>query len=407
MSHLSGGIQLLIRRGFKFELRPNGMQIQLMMQFCGCARYVYNRTLSLEKSLYKKDSKHSFKYSEAANRLPGWKKKNPFLKKCHSQVLQQSLKDLDRAYTNFFEKRGNVPKYKKKYRHDSIRFPQGVELDEVKQQIRLPKIGWMGYRKSRDIIGTIKNVTVSRRGEKWDVSIQTEYEVVSSAPNPSEIGIDMGVKRFVTMSNGDFVEPLNAFKQEQEKLAKLQRKLARQKKGSRNSRKTKRKIARLHRYIADSRRDFLHKTSTKIAKNHSIICVEDLKVSNMSASARGTKESPGKNVKQKSGLNRSILDQGWYGFFQMLSYKLEQRGGKLIKVDPRNTSRTCPRCGLASAENRKSQATFACIGCGYRSNADEVGAINILRAGRARLACETSGAVRPLSAGTQRNLLQH
>ena len=398
---------MLIRRGFKFELRPNGMQIQLMMQFCGCARYVYNRTLSLEKSLYKKDSKHSFKYSEAANRLPGWKKKNPFLKKCHSQVLQQSLKDLDRAYTNFFEKRGNVPKYKKKYRHDSIRFPQGVELDEVKQQIRLPKIGWMGYRKSRDIIGTIKNVTVSRRGEKWDVSIQTEYEVVSSAPNPSEIGIDMGVKRFATLSNGDFVEPLNAFKQEQEKLAKLQRKLARQKKGSRNSIKTKRKIARLHRYIADSRRDFLHKTSTKIAKNHSIICVEDLKVSNMSASASGTKESPGKNVRQKSGLNRSILDQGWYSFFRMLSYKLKQRGGKLIKVDPRNTSRTCPRCGLVSAENRKSQATFACIGCGFRSNADEVGAINVLRAGQARLACGMSGAVRLLSAGTRGDLLQH
>ena len=383
------------------------MQIQLMKQFCGCARYVYNRTLSLERSIYKKDNKHSFKYAEAANRLPDWKKKNPFLKDCNAQVLQQSLKDLERAYKNFFGKRANFPKYKKKYRHDSIRFPQGVELDEVKQQIRLPKIGWMGYRKSRDIIGTIKNVTVSRRGEKWDVSIQTEYEVVSSAPNPSEIGIDMGVKRFATLSNGDFVEPLNAFKQEQEKLAKLQRKLARQKKGSRNSRKTKRKIARLHRYIADSRRDFLHKTSTKIAKNHSIICVEDLKVSNMSASARGTKESPGKNVKQKSGLNRSILDQGWYGFFQMLSYKLEQRGGKLIKVDSRNTSRTCPRCGLVSAENRKSQATFACIGCGYRSNADEVGAINILRAGRARLACGMSGAVRPLSAGTQRDRLQH
>ena len=382
------------------------MQIQLMKQFCGCARYVYNRTLSLERSIYKKDNKHSFKYAEAANRLPDWKKKNPFLKDCNAQVLQQSLKDLERAYKNFFGKRANFPKYKKKYRHDSIRFPQGVELDEVKQQIRLPKIGWMGYRKSRDIIGTIKNVTVSRRGEKWDVSIQTEYEVVSSAPNPSEIGIDMGVKRFATLSNGDFVEPLNPFKQEQEKLAKLQRKLARQKKGSRNS-KTKRKIARLHRYIADSRRDFLHKISTKIAKNHSIIYVEDLKVSNMSASASGTKESPGKNVRQKSGLNRSILDQGWYGFFQMLSYKLEQRGGKLIKVDPRNTSRTCPRCGLVSAENRKSQATFACIGCGYRSNADEVGAINILRAGRARLACGMSGAVRPLSAGTQRDRLQH
>ena len=383
------------------------MQIQLMMRFCGCARYVYNRTLSLEKSLYKKDSKHSFKYSEATNRLPEWKKKNPFLKDCNAQVLQQSLKDLEKAYKNFFRKQCNFPKYKKKYRHDSIRFPQGVEIDEAKQQIRLPKIGWVRYRKSRDIIGTIKNVTVSRRGEKWNVSIQTEYEVVPSAPNPSEIGIDMGIKRFVTLSNGDFVEPLNPFKQEREKLAKLQRKLARQKKGSRNSRKTKRKIARLHRYIADSRRDFLHKTSTKIAKNHSIVYVEDLKVSNMSASASGTKESPGKNVKQKSGLNRSILDQGWYGFFQMLSYKLEQRGGKLIKVDPKNTSRTCPRCGLVSAENRKLQATFACIGCGYRSNADEVGAINVLRAGRARLACAMSGAVRPLSAGTRRDLLQH
>ena len=256
-------------------------------------------------------------------------------------------------------------------------------------------------------MGAIKNVTVSRRGEKWDVSIQTEYEVSLPASNPSEIGIDMGVKRFVTMSNGDFVEPLNPFKQEQEKLAKLQRKLARQKKGSRNSRKTKRKIARLHRYIADSRRDFLHKTSTKIAKNHSIVYVEDLKVSNMSASAGGTKESSGKNVRQKSGLNRSILDQGWYSFFQMLSYKLERGGGKLIKVDLRNTSRTCPQCGFVSAENRKSQATFACIGCGYRSNADEVGAINILRAGQARLACAMSGAVRPLSAGTRRDLLQH
>ena len=122
----------------------------------------------------------------------------------------------------------------------------------------------------------------------------------------------------------------------------------------------------------------------------------------MSASAGGTKESPGKNVRQKSGLNRSILDQGWYSFFQMLSYKLERGGGKLIKVDPRNTSRTCPRCGFVSAENRKSQATFACIGCGYRSNADEVGAINILRAGQARLACAMSGAVRPLSAGTRK-----
>ena len=135
--------------------------------------------------------------------------------------------------------------------------------------------------------------------------------------------------------------------------------------------------------------------------------VEDLKVSNMSASAAGTKENPGRKVKQKSGLNRSILDQGWYSFFRMLSYKLEHRGGRLIKVDPKNTSRTCPQCGSVSGENRKTQASFACIACGYRANADLVGAINVLRAGRARLACDMRGAVRPLSAGTQRDQLQH
>ena len=398
---------MLIRRAFKFELKPDGRQACQIGKFCGCARYVYNRTLSLEKSLYAKDDKHSFRYTEAANRLPGWKNKHPFLKECHSQVLQQALKDLDRAYTNFFENRAKFPKYKKKFRHDSIRFPQGVELDENKQKIRLPKIGWVGYRKSQDIIGVIKNVTVIRRGDKWDVSIQTEYDRNSLAPPPSEVGIDMGVKRFATLSDGDFFEPLNAFKREREKLAKLQKKLAGQKKGSRNSRKTKRKITRLHRHIADSRRDFLHKTSTQIAKNHSVVYVEDLKVSNMSASAAGTKENPGRKVKQKSGLNRSILDQGWYSFFRMLSYKLEHRGGRLIKVDPKNTSRTCPQCGSVSGENRKTQASFACIACGYRANADLVGAINVLRAGRARLACDMRGAVRPLSAGTQRDQLQH
>ena len=132
---------MLIRRAFKFELKPDGRQACQIGKFCGCARYVYNRTLSLEKSLYAKDDKHSFRYTEATKRLPEWKNKDPFLKECHSQVLQQSLKDLDRAYTNFFEKRANFPKYRKKFRHDSIRFPQGVELDEVKQKIRLPISG--------------------------------------------------------------------------------------------------------------------------------------------------------------------------------------------------------------------------------------------------------------------------
>ncbi len=270
----------------------------------------------------------------------------------------------------------------------------------------MPKIGTVGYRKSRSIIGKPKNITVSREGLKWFVSIQTEFEIEPKRMINSEIGIDMGVKKFVTFSNGTFVEPVNSLRNCLKQLAKLQKKLSRQQKGSSNSKKTKTKIAKLHKRIADIRRDFLHKITTTIAKNHGIVFMEDLKVSNMSASASGIVEQPGKKVRQKSGLNRSILDQGWFSFKTMLAYKLEERGGLLVLVPPKNTSRTCPNCRYISAENRRTQAHFSCIKCGYKENADVVGAINVLRAGHARLACEMNGAVRLLSAGTQRDLLQ-
>ena len=270
----------------------------------------------------------------------------------------------------------------------------------------MPKIGTVGYRKSRSIIGKPKNITVSREGLKWFVSIQTEFEIEPKRMINSEIGIDMGVKKFVTFSNGTFVEPVNSLKNNLKQLAKLQKKLSRQQKGSSNSKKTKAKITKLHRRIANIRRDFLHKNTTTIAKNHGIVFMEDLKVSNMSASASGTVEQPGKKVRQKSGLNRSILDQGWFSFKTMLAYKLEERGGLLVLVPPKNTSRTCPNCGYISAKNRQTQAHFECIKCGYKENADIVGAINVLRAGHARLACEMNGAVRLLSAGTQRDFLQ-
>ena len=270
----------------------------------------------------------------------------------------------------------------------------------------MPKIGTVGYRKSRSIIGKPKNITVSREGLKWFVSIQTEFEIEPKRMINSEIGIDMGVKKFVTFSNGTFVEPVNSLKNNLKQLAKLQKKLSRQQKGSSNSKKTKAKITKLHRRIANIRRDFLHKNTTTIAKNHGIVFMEDLKVSNMSASASGTVEQPGKKVRQKSGLNRSILDQGWFSFKTMLAYKLEERGGLLVLVPPKNTSRTCPNCGYISAENRRTQAHFSCIKCGYKENADVVGAINVLRAEHARLACEMNGAVRLLSAGAQRDLLQ-
>ena len=148
---------------------------------------------------------------------------------------------------------------------------------------------------------------------------------------------------------------------------------------------------------------YLHKTSTAISQNHAMVCIEDLQVRNMSKSAAGTADAPGKNVRAKSGLNRSILDQGWFEFRRQLEYKQLWQGGQVVAVNPRNTSRTCLCCGHVSAENRRTQARFLCIACGFEENADLVGAINVLRAGHARFACEVSGAVMPPAAGTLRS----
>jgi putative transposase len=163
--------------------------------------------------------------------------------------------------------------------------------------------------------------------------------------------------------------------------------MARKRKFSNNWKKAKATIQRIHVRIGNARRDYLHKTSTTVSKNHAIVCIEDLQVRNMSKSAAGSIEAPGKNVRAKAGLNKSILDQGWGEFRRQLTYKLAWRGGHLIAVPPQNTSRTCPCCGYVSGANRTTQARFVCVECGFEGNADLVGAINILAAGHAVLAC--------------------
>jgi putative transposase len=188
----------------------------------------------------------------------------------------------------------------------------------------------------------------------------------------------MGTKRFATLSDGTFYAPLNSFKRHEVALRKAQQSLSRKVKFSNNWRKAKARMQRIYARIANVRRDFLHKTSTAICKNHAIVCIEDLRVWNMSKSAAGTVDAPGKNVWAKSGLNKSILDQGWYEFRRQLAYKLAWNGGRLIIVPPQNTSHTCPNCGHISADNCRTQAKFACVACGYENHADVVGAINIL-----------------------------
>ena len=249
----------------------------------------------------------------------------------------------------------------------------------------------------------VKNVTVSQSCGKWFVSIQTEREVEQPIPNGGAVGIDLGIARFATLSDGTFHAPVNSFRRHEKALRKAQQALCRKVKFSRNWKKAKARIQRIHSRIGNARRDFLHKTSTAISKNHAMVCIEDLQIRNMSRSAAGTADAPGRNVRAKSGLNRSILDQGWSEFRRQLDYKLAWKGGWLVVVPPHNTSRICPCCGHVSAANRQTQAQFLCVECGFEENADVVGAMNILRAGHARFACEVSGAPRPPAAGTHRS----
>jgi putative transposase len=360
-----------------------------MRCFSGASRFVFNKALALQKANYD-DSSKKLSYAALCKELTAWRNgsETPWLSQIHSQILQQSLKDLERAYANFFAKRSDFPRFKRKGQGDSFRFPQGSKLEQGNSRIYLPKIGWLRYRNSREVLGLIKNVTVSSTHRKWFVSIQTERGVEQPHPTAtSAIGVDVGIARFATLSDATYIVPLNSFKKQQQRLARYQRQMSRKIKFSSNWKKSKAKVQKIHSDIANARRDFLHKTTTTISKNHALVCIEELQVRNMSKSSKGNREQPGKRVRQKAGLNRAILDQGWGEFRRQLDYKLDWNGGILLAVPPHNTSNTCPCCRYISKDNRKTQATFLCTDCGYANNADVVGAINILERGHRLLAC--------------------
>jgi putative transposase len=304
--------------------------------------------------------------------------------------LQHALKDLDKAYKNFFAKRADFPRFKRKGSGDAFRYPDAkqIKLDQGNDRLFLPKLGWLRYRNSRDVLGEVRNVTVSQSGGKWFASIQTQRDVEPPLPTvTTAIGIDVGIARFATMSDSSFIAPLNSFEKHQQRLARYQRRMSRKVKFSSNWKKAKARVQKIHTGIANARKDFLHKTTTTISQNHALVCIEDLQVRNMSRSSKGSGEQPGKKVVQKSGLNRSILDQGWGEFRRQLGYKVAWRGGMLLAVPPHHTSQTCPACGHVTKDNRQTQAKFLCVECRYENHADVVGAINVLARGHRVLAC--------------------
>ena len=384
-----------IRKAYKFRLKTNSDIEQKLARFCGSARFLWNKSLAM--NLDRLERKQGILwYGELSFWLTLWKQSEEygFLNECPSQVLQQKLMDLDRAFRDGFDRSQplkRLPVFKRRGSGDSIRFPQGFHIEN--RRVFLPKIGWVGFFKSQCIEGRVKNITVSFRAGRWYISIQVEQEVkIGPHLCGSEIGIDAGVMCFAAFSDGRMVEGVHSFRKHEQKLAREQRKLARKERGSSNWQRQKRKISRLHHHIANVRSDFLHKLSAQISENQARVYVEKLEIKNMSASARGIVGTPGNGVRAKSGLNKSILDQGWFEFRRQLAYKLDWKGGGLVEVDYRYTSRRCSVCGYTAKENRVNQAVFKCQHCGHEENADINAAKNILTAGQAGMACEANHA---------------
>ncbi|MGP5224013.1 RNA-guided endonuclease InsQ/TnpB family protein [Psychrobacter aquimaris] len=424
-----------INKAYKFRLEPNAEQAVILNNLVGSARFVWNQMLAISFEMFAKNE--FINATNLVNKIMDVKN-NPdfeFLKSSSNAVsLQQKVRDLASAWSRFFDPKAHarlkenkkkpkkpkcfkltdgtqiqlrplMPRFKRKSDGcDSIRLVQFDKYCRVEgNRVKLPNgVGLVKFRKSQEIIGTIKNVTISNKSGYWYVSFGTEREVENPThPSKTAVGIDLGVSKLITASNGQHIKPKNSFKANQAKLAKLQRQLSRKVLFSSNWKKQNRKIQKLHHHIANIRHDYLHKITTSISKNHAMIACEDLKVVNMSKSASGTMENKGRHVKAKSGLNKSILDQGWGMMIDMMDYKQQWRGGLLIKVDPHYTSQMCYECKHIAKENRRTQAKFECVKCGYIANADFNAARNILAAGHAVLSAEGGcGKGRPLKQKT-------
>jgi len=313
-----------------------------------------------------------------------------------SQSLQQVIRDLDKAFKNFFRGWG-YPKFKSKYKDMGFRLPQGIrpgpQLSKTVGTVKLPKVGVVRYKKSQEIEGEIKYVTISKVAGEWYISFCCEVIVYPKpGENISKVGLDRGVKKNGQCSDGRKFSGLRPSGKKIARLKRLQRQQAKKKKGSANRKKINEKIRRLCHHIANARKDAIHKITTELAKNHGLVVLEKLLIKYMTKSAKGTREAPGKNVRAKAGLNKAILRQGWGMLAVILEYKMLWSGGEVAYVDARYTSQKCSECGYTSKKNRKTQAQFRCLKCGHEEDADLNASKNILAAhleaaGHAVIAC--------------------
>jgi len=357
-------------KGYKFRLYPNKKQKILINKSVGCARFIYNHFLAKAK-------KDEYKtYNEYSKQLTKLKKELIWLKEPDKFALQNALKDLDKAFNNFFSSKNEFPKFKSKkniknsYRTNKFTRKSGSTNIEIKDsKIKLPKLGWLKFSKSQEVKGKIINVTVSKTNtDKYFVSIAVKEKVELLDKKDNAVGIDLGLKEFAVISDGKKIANPKVLKKYEKKLARLQRSLARKEKGSNNWEKAKKKLAQVNEKVANIRKDFLHKLSTKLICENQTICLETLQV---------------KNMLKNSNLAKSISDVSWSKFLGYLEYKAEWYGRDLIKIDTYfASSQLCNNCGYKNEEVKDLKIRkWKCPECGEIHDRDINASKNILNEG--------------------------
>lgn len=381
-------------RGVKFRIYPTADQAVLFEQFAGVCRLVYNLAWEQRRDFWRQfrsNTGRPITFASQCRELTALRSEFDWVEAVPRVCLEQALRDLDGAFSRFLRGASGYPSPRKKSINDSFRFKGGEtevrQLNDKWAEAWVPKAGWVKFRITRPVT-EIRNATISSHAGAWFIAFSVEVERQTTITPSAQVGIDRGVTNAIALSTGEMFFSPASLQVLDRRRRKAQRVLARRKRGSRRHARQRARVAALSAQTARVRRDWLHRTSTYVARRFGLVAMEKLRVANMTRSAAGTLAEPGKNVAQKRGLNRSILAQSWTQFATMLAYKLEERGGALVFVDPRFTSQTCQACGVVDAQSRKSQAVFECVACGHRDHADTNAALEILRRSTAWLDVE-------------------
>jgi putative transposase len=398
----------VIARGYRFKLGPTAEQDALFRQCAGVCRLVYNLALEQRATWGRR---HRLGYVQQAADLTRLRAEFDWIRAVSVSCQQQALRDLDRAFVNFSAGRARYPTPRKKGVNDTFRCP-GREVETCRlnakwSAVRLPKIGWVKFRDTRPIRGAVQNATIAGGADGWHISFACEIAHEAPQNVRPTVGIDRGVATTLALSTGEMVSVPVSLDWIEAAKRRAQRVLSRRKRGSRRYTRQRRRMARLQARARRIRLDFHHRAALDIAQRFSMAVLEDLRIKNMTASASGTVAEPGRRVRQKAGLNRAILNQGWGAFDRILTYKMEERGGRVVKTGPAFTSQTCSACGVVDARSRKSQASFECVACGHRDNADSNAAKNILRRWNTSHLCIEGLHERPVEVRTREVVTLH